>query len=423
MKYTKKDLGSFGLHLIQTDKLKTITVRVIFHTPIKKEEITERLILSDMLLQSSKKYESRRAMTIEAEELYSADISTNNHRLGNYIVTSFNLQILNDHYTEEGNLEKALQFFSEILYHPDVENKAFRDDKLDIAKYNSAVAINSIKEHASNYSSIRMAEAYDKESPVSYRMIGYIEDLEKISEKTLYNCYNKMIDNDYVDIFVVGEFDNKEMTSLIKKYFKFKKIKKKKASYFLKAKKPRRRRLIAKETIQNTQSKLSIACPIGKLTPYERDYPLVLANLILGGGTDSKLFQEVREKNSLCYTIHSMISKLDNLLVIKAGIDRVNYNKTVDLITKNLNELKKGHFTDKDIEMAKEFYHTSLEEIEESDNRMIAEVLSSEILNQDLLEGRWERMQTVKKQDIVKVFKKINMDTIFLLEGVKHEED
>ena len=96
MQYINKDLGSFGLHLIKTDKFKTVTVRVVFHTPIKKEEITMRNILSDILLQSSKDYESRRDLTIKAEELYAADISTNNQRVGNYIVSSFLLQILND---------------------------------------------------------------------------------------------------------------------------------------------------------------------------------------------------------------------------------------------------------------------------------------------------------------------------------------
>ena len=118
MKYTKKDLGSFGLHLIETDKLKTITVRVIFHTPIKKEEITKRTILTDLLLQSTEKYETRREMTIEAEELYAADIGVTNQRLGNYIATSINLQVLNDSYTEEGNLEKGLAFLQEIIFNP-----------------------------------------------------------------------------------------------------------------------------------------------------------------------------------------------------------------------------------------------------------------------------------------------------------------
>lgn len=423
MNYIKKDFGSYGLHLIHTDKLKTITIRVLFMTPIIKEEITKRALLGDILLQSTKKYGTRRDMTIEAEELYSADIAINNQRLGNYILTSFNLKVLEDYYTEEGNLEKALEFLSEIIFNPDIENNKFKKDKLDIAKYNSVVSISSIKEDASSYSLTRMTEAYDKNSPVSFRMNGYLEDLEKIDEENLYETYRKMIDYDYVDIFTVGKYDDKEMISLIKKYFKFKKIKKKKASYMLPVKKYRKRRLIAKETIDNSQSKLAIACPLEKLTPYQRDYPLVLANLILGGNTESKLFQEVREKNSLCYTIHSFTSKLDQLLIITAGIDRNNFEKTIELITKNLNQLQKGHFTEKNIEIAKKMYQNALEEIEESDNRMIGEALSEEILGLDSIEGRMEKMNTVKKQDIVKVLKKIHMDTIFLLEGVREDEE
>ena len=125
MNYTKKDLAAYNLHLIKTKKFKTISVRVVFHTPIKKEDITKRILLSDILLQSSKKYESKRSMTIEAEELYSASISTGNQRLGNYIFTSFNLQVLNDKYTEEGNLEKSIEFLSEILFHPNINQKSF----------------------------------------------------------------------------------------------------------------------------------------------------------------------------------------------------------------------------------------------------------------------------------------------------------
>ena len=120
MKYTKKDLGSYSLHLINTNKLKTITVRVVFHTPIKKEDITKRTLISDILLQSSKKYDTRRSMIIASEDLYDADISANNQRLGNYIFTSFNLQVLKDQYTEENNLEKAIEFLSEIIINPDV---------------------------------------------------------------------------------------------------------------------------------------------------------------------------------------------------------------------------------------------------------------------------------------------------------------
>ena len=76
-----------------------------------------------------------------------------------------------------------------------------------------------------------------------------------------------------------------------------------------------KRKKIARETIPNNQSKLALACPSHGLTEYERTYPIALGNLILGGGTDSKLFQDVREKNSLCYTISSYFRKLDKLVI------------------------------------------------------------------------------------------------------------
>lgn len=423
MQYIDKDLGSFRLHLIETKKFKTVTMRVVFHSPIKKEEITKRNILSDILLQSSKEYDSKRSLTIKAQELYAADITTNNQRVGNYIFSNFVIQVLNDKYTEKGNLEESIKFLSEIIFNPDVENRKFRTDKFDIVKTNAQIALDSLKEDASNYSLIRLAEAYDKDSPSAYRMTGYKEDLEKITEENLYEYYSKMIDNDYVDIFVVGDIDSQTMTTLVKKYFKFKKVKKPKETYKLALHKCRSRRLIAKETIDNTQSKLAIACPISKLSDYERNYSLILANLIFGGGTDSKLFTEVREKNSLCYTIRSLFVKMDSLLIITAGIDKDNFTKTVDLITKNLNDLKKGKFTEKDLQVAKEFYSTTQEELEENEYRLINDCLSRLILETDPIEERVAKMNKVTKQDVVKVAKKINMDTIFLLEGVKHEED
>ena len=423
MKYTKKDLASYNLHLINTDKFKTITIKVVFSRPIKKDEITMRNVLSDVLLQSSKNYESRRELTIKAEELYAADVFNNTQRIGSYILTSFNLQVLNDKYTEDGNFEEAVKFLSEIIFNPDIKNNAFKEDKLDLVLSNVKVALESLKEDATNYSLLRLMEAYDKDSPVSYRMVGYLEDIDKIKTDTLYEYYQKMIEYDYVDIYVVGDIENNTIQEIMKKYFKFRKVKKIKPSYNIEPKKTRIRRLLAKETIENNQSKLAIACTISKASKYEINYPLVLANIIYGGGPDSKLFKDVREKNSLCYSIYSYPVKLDNLLIISAGIDKENYNKSLELTTELLKDMKKGKFTDKDINIAKEYYNTACEEVEESEYKIINEYLSQEILGVEPLEERVKIMNNVTKKDIVKVIKNIDMDTVFLLEGVKDERD
>ena len=424
MKVLNKDLGSYKLHLINTDKFKTVTLKIVFHTPIKKEEITKRLLVSNILLQSSKEYDSRRKLTIESENLYSADIGVSNQRLGNYITTSFNLQVLMDKYTEENNFEKSLDFLQEIIFNPDIENKSFKKEKVDFVKHDLLVKLNSLKQESpGKYSSIRLGEIFDSKSPISYRMVGYIDDLDTIDEKSLYESYLNMINTDYVDIFVVGDFDNKEMLGLIKEYFKFKKVKKPKKSYILKNRNPKIRRSFNKEEINNTQSSLAIACPVYKLTKYERDYALVLGNLIFGGGADSKLFKDVREANSLCYTIRSYYTMMDNMILIKAGIDRVNYNKALSITTKKLDEMKKGKFSEEDINNVKEEYLNALENLEEDEERMISEVMSSEILELDDIKTRISTIKKVKKSDIVKAFRKVHMDTVFLLEGVLDEEN
>ena len=417
MQVIDKDLGSFKVHLIKTDLFKTITMKVMFHTPIIKEDITKRNILSDILLTSSKKYATRRDLNIKSEELYAADIYTSNQRIGNYITTSFILQTLNDKYTEDGNFASSVEFLHEIIFNPDLIDNKFKDEKLELVKSNAKIALESIKENSANYSIIRLKEEYDNKSSVSYRMTGYLDDLEKINTQNLYDYYEKMIENDYVDIFVIGNINIKELLLIIKKYFKFRKVKKRKKSYELDYHLPRKKVKTIKEVTSNNQAKLAIALSISKLKKKKKKYSLLILNIILGGTADSKLFKEVREKNSLCYTIRSSYSRLDNLMIISAGIDNINYDKVLDLINKILDDIKKGKFNESDISVAKEYYNTLTESIVESPARLINESFSEKILGVDSLEKRKENINKITKKDIIRVSKKLNIDTIFLLEG------
>lgn len=423
MQYIKKDLGSFNLHIIKTNKYKTVTMKVIFHSPIIKEEITKRNILQDILLQSTKNYSTKRDMIIESEDLYAAEIYNNTQRWGNYIITSFTLQVLNDKYTEDGNLKKTVEFLHEIIFNPDVKDNKFKKDKLSLVKNNCEITLSSLKESPRDYATIRLRESFDKDGPISYRMFGYKEDLDKITCDNLYEYYEKMLNNDFVDIFVVGNINPEEITTLVKNNFKFRKVKKIKIQHELEIKKSRRKKQIVKETTDNTQSIVAIACPIKKLSDFDKKYSLVLANLIFGGGSDSKLFKYVREENSLCYTVYSSLSKLDNLITIFAGINKENYDKTIESITKTLDELKKGKFTDKDIMIAKQIYNNAIESIEENPNNLITEYFTETVTSLENYKKRSEIMNKITKKDIVRALKKINIDTIFLLEGDTHEKD
>lgn len=423
MKYINKDMGSYNIHLIKTDKYKTITIRVMFKRKIKKEEITIRNVLASLLVQSTNKYNSKRKMTIEAHDLYSARLSVDNSRMGNYINTIFTLNILNDKYTEEGNFKKSLEFLNEVIFNPDVEEKKFKEKNIDIVMNKTKTELSSIKEDPNAYSLLRAMESFDSKSPVSYRMMGYLEDLDNIDGESLYNYYNDMINKDYVDIAVIGDINEEMVVNEIKKYFKLRILKKLNKDYFLPNKRPRARRLFAKETIEATQSRLNIICRVSKLSKYERDYVLPVLNVIFGGGADSKLFKIVREKHSLCYTIYSKPKRLDNILIIRTGINRDNYHKTLKLIEKILLDMKKGKFTDEDINISKQYFETAFDELEEDPNAVIDLYLSKAYLDSDDLDEKRKNIMKVSKSELVKVARKIHMDTVFELEGDKDEED
>ncbi len=417
MQYVKKDLGSYKLHMIKTNKFKTIKTRVCFRRPIKKSEITMRNILCNMFTQSSKKYQTKRDLAIKSQDLYAATIASSNSRLGNYMNTEITLTVLNDKYTEENNFKDSLEFLSDVIYNPNVEGNKFDDEPLEIVKANAKTALAGLKEDSNLYSVIRLLENMDEDSPISYRGVGYLEDLEKINGSNLYTYYKKVLDKDLMDIFIIGNIDFVETEELIRNYFPIKTFKKQRAKYLIEQGKNRIRKKTIIEKEENNQSKLAIGCRVIGLSEYERNYPLTLYNIILGAGDDSKLFREVREKNSLCYYIHSVPNKLDNLILIRAGIDKENIKKTVDVVEQQINLMRRGKFSEEDLNTAKEYFNTALDNITESEASIIDAYYMMELLGIDDIETRRSKMAKVTVEEIVRVAKKVKIDTIYCLEG------
>ncbi|MBO5138104.1 MAG: insulinase family protein [Bacilli bacterium] len=418
MEYVQKDLKSYKLHMIKTDKFKTVMVKVYFREPIKKENITKRSFLTTMLNLSSKKYPSKRLMALHSQDLYSCRISSVDSRLGNYLNTSFSLNVLNDEYTENGNLIEAIKFLGDVIYDPDVDDEAFSEKSFNIVMNQAVLALSSIKEDSKSYSLMRMLEEMD-DGPISYRSIGYIEDLQKITPKSLYEYYLDILSKDMMDVFVIGNIDFDQIEKVIRSTFKSKVFKKIRVPYIVEEKKAPHNKNIVKESNDSNQSKLAVGLRVNSLTDYERNYPMSLFNIIFGGGPDSKLFHEVREKNSLAYYIGSIPNKLDNVILIRAGITRDNFDMVLKLIEKELSNMSKGKFSDEDINKAKEMYTSAIDEIYESKSRIIESYYMMELLGVDDIDTKKEKMQKVTKEEIVKVAKKVKIDTVYMLEGDK----
>ena len=416
MKYIKKDQGAYNLHIIKTDLYKTITVKIYFREEACKENITKRNFLSRIMLLSTNDYKTKVDLTKKEQDLYAARVSITNRRIGNFLDTSFSLNVLNDKYTEDGNFKESLKLLNSIIFNPRIENNAFLDKEFNTVYEEYKADLNSIVEDKMSYALIRGLEVSCPSSVTGFRAIGYSSDLEKITKENLYDYYKNFINHNSVDIFVLGIVDEDIISGLFREIFKFDVFKKPPVSALVQIDKKIKSKVVS-EKIKAEQDNLVITLNLTNLTDYERNYPLSLLNAILGGGTESLLFKEVRENNSLAYTISSITNKLDNLIIIRGGITSGKSKDAVEIIKKILKSLASGKISDEMLYKAKEFYTSAIDDIVESTFQIIESYYMVELLGVDDIETKRKKMLKVTKEEVVRVASKIKINTIYVLEG------
>ena len=416
MDYVKKENGAYNLHIIKTNLYKTITVKIFFREEALKENITKRNFLSRMMMLGSNDYKTKVELTKAEQNLYAVNIASTNRRIGNYLDTGISLKVLHDKYTEEGNFLKSLDLLNSIIFNPKVDNNAFDEVDFNTVYEEYKADLESLVENKMSYALIKGLEATAKDSVISYRGIGYLEDLEKITKENLFDYYKEVINHNYADIFVLGDVLEEEINNIIREKFKINTFKKKPINALVNPLKVSRVKTIKEKTVAE-QDNLIITLSLNNLTDYERNYPLSLYNAILGGGSESLLFREIREKNSLAYYVSSTPNKLDNLIIIRAGITKDKSMDAVNIIKKILKDLEKGKIDDDRIEKAKEYYTSAIDDIIESPFQIIESYYMIELLFVDDIETKRKKMLKVTKDEIIALAKKVRINTIYILEG------
>ncbi len=422
MEYIKYELGAYNLNVIKTNNFKTVRVEVKFRNVVKKEEITLRNLLKMVLIESTKKFDTERKFVIESEELYDLKLSSTSSRVGNFTTLSFNLTFLNEEYTEKGLHNKSLDFLMEVLFNPNVSN-----NKFDSLSFNNCVnklekSIMGRKDNKTKYSIFALLQ-HMGDYAYSYDQYGYLSDLKNIDEAKLYEYYKKVLMNDLVDVYVIGNVDSNEIKEYFINNFKINSFKKEKTNALIDEVLPRKRVKVFKEEDVVNQTKIAIGLRFNDVSEYERKYVLYVYNEILGGSGNSLLFDTVREKNSLAYYINSIAQGYDNLLIIYTGIDKDRVDLGLKLIKKTIKDIEKGKFTSDMFNNAINMITSSLKLSLETQPSVINNYYAMNILNSDDINTRISKFEKVTKEDVINFSKKIKMDTVFLLEGDHNEED
>lgn len=419
MEYKVYDCESFKIHTIKVDKFKNCTVEIMFRNKVEKENITENNMLVDMLMHSSKKYPKRRDVSIELENLYSTFLRGTVTRLGSDVILSFVMDFLNPKYCEKGFLEDVLSMPFEMILNPNIVSGEFDKRSFNIIKNRLKSDIESLKENAMRFAFRRSLTLALENSPSSYYMVGYLDDLENITPKSLVDTYNNLFNNYECDIYVVGNLEMDKVVDIIKKKFTINSIKTRKNDLYVKNK-LRKKVQDIDEKGNYEQDSLVLVYNLDKLTKKEQKYTMHLYSFILGsGGLTSKLYRYLREENSLCYLASSMYQKYDGLLMVYAGINKKDKKKAVKLVKKAIDEMVNGDFTDEELANTKKAIISSIKVSEDSNEGIINNYLFNEIDDLPMPEERIREFKAVTREEIMECAKKVKLNTIYLLGGEK----
>lgn len=420
LKTVTKQLKGMRLHLIPTDKFKTITIFLQLKAPLRKEEVSKRALLSYVLKSATAKSPTTKALRQRLDDLYGASMSTFLSKKGNFHNLSIRLDTANERFLKESSslLDQTIEMLGEVLLNPLTKGNSFDPETVKKEKRSLIQRIQSVQDDKMRYASQRLVDEMCENEVYHLHTYGYKEDVEQLTPEMLYDYYQHMLQNDEVDIYVVGDIDSKEIEKAISqtitlpeknfnsdRYESFEPVHVKKEK-------------IVKEAQAIEQGKLNLGYRTNVVIGDDEYYASQVFNGLFGGFPHSKLFMNVREKASLAYYAVSRYESYKGLMLVMSGIEFSNYEQAVSIIEKQLTTVQNGDFTDNEIEQTKALLKNSVLEALDNPNAIVDflynEVLSGMPLNvEEYLKG----IDHVTREEIINVAMKTELDTIYFLHG------
>lgn len=421
MEYKEDELKEgIKLHVMDTDKFKTNLIAIFLTTKLDRNDVTKNALISAILRRGSKNMHSQEEISKELEEMYGASFDCGLDKTGDNQVLKFYIETINDNYLPkqgENILKKATEKLIEIVFNPYTENNGFKQEYVEQEKNNIKQRIEGKIDNKARYAIERCIEEMYKDKPFGLYKFGYVEDLEKIDKNDLYNYYKELINSCKIDIFISGN-SNEEVQNIIKENDNIQKLQPRKPKYQTpqnEEKELKEKENIITETMEVTQGKLILGLDVN-INKEELKYNALIYNSILGGSANSKMFQNVREKAHLAYVASSSYLRHKNNIFINCGIEIANYEKALELIRKQLEDMKNGDFTNEDIENAKKGIIATIKTIDDEQDTQITYYFGQELTNTRVsVEEYIRKIQQVQKRDVIDIANKVSINTIYFL--------
>lgn len=406
------------LHFIQSEKFKTNKIKVRFSAPMSEKTIAGRVLTASMLETSNALYPTSQAFREKLANLYGANYSTSLSRRGLVHYLDINLSFVRDQFLSRKNMlaDEILDFLKASLFFPLSNGQAFDTKTFEIEKRNVLTDLEAEIENHFYHAHRELNNLFYDLPEMRIPRVATIELVEKETAETSFAAFQQMLNQDQIDFFFIGDFNEIAVREKIQEFQFSEREQPLQLSYQQNYSNITREKLEQRDV---HQSIVELAYHFSSQYGDRNHLPLIVLNGLLGGFAHSKLFVNVREKESLAYTISSSFDIFSGLMRIYAGIDRANRTKTIALINRQILDLKRGHFTDEELEQTKNMLKNSILLAQDRQNTLIERAYMSSILGKKFLslEAWLKALENVSKADLIEAAQQLKLQAIYFMEG------
>lgn len=418
---TEEIAPSVWLHHLPTDKLKTNRLLVCWAGNVD-ETLTTRALLPSVLVRGTRSHPNLRDVNQHLERLYGSGISADVSRIGTHHVMSFRADFVNDRYLpgEETIFDDVTQFLGDVLNDPVLDHGVFPADTVQQEKSTLSRHIEGLLNDKSSFAFQRLLQVMCPDEPFSRYEYGTLEALSEIEAPALSELWKNVSRTSPTHIYASGDLKPEVIRSAALGLVG------ERGAVAALSPPPNlvssggRRDVI--ESMDIAQTHLVLGYRTGVRFGDPESAALVMANGILGQFAHSKLFQNVREKASLCYSVHSHLDRSAGQLFIAAGVPDAKRDEAIDLIGQQLKAVQAGDVTDDELSATRLAYENRLEMIEDNPAPLMSIDLAWRLSGTEYQHQNYrDSLQAVSRDEIIAASQRIELDTVFALTPEKAE--
>lgn len=347
----QRELIAPGVHLntIPADKFNRCRISLHFRFPASKEKATNHALLPLVLERGYADCPDMTQLSRKLARLYGAALSVDTSMQGASRVLSISITGIKDQYALSGEhltAEYAAIAFG-IAFKPYFENGLFSEEAVTIEKDTLSRQLQSEVNDKRLYCVRQARRKFFGDSPAGVERDGYLADLPNVTPETLTAVYYDMLQTAQLDVICLGANQEVVRKMILEKLAS---IERKPAELTLRTFMPSQPTQHFEEKMDLVQAKLCMMFTWNQCVQPDQMNAFRLAMSLYGGSVTSRLFVNVREKQSLCYYCGSRFVSPTAFMMVDSGVEPANAQKAEAAILHELNNLITGPITKEELE-------------------------------------------------------------------------